>query len=149
MHLRTFAIAIVAALTLASSGCKPSSTPASAPSGMPPNPTTIINNARDQLTPFRFTLATDPASPRYSGPILLKVHVIDAANQPADGVTLKADVSMSGMDQGAQHLTLVGKGSGDYEGMVNLDMAGSWDVDLTATRDGKSRQQKLSIEVGG
>jgi hypothetical protein len=31
---------------------------------------------------------------------------------------------------------------------VNLEMAGSWDVDLTATKDGKSRQQKLSIEVG-
>ena len=56
---------------------------------------------------------------------------------------------MSGMDQGAQHLTLGGKGGGDYEGTVNLEMAGSWDVDLTATRDGKSRQQKLSIEVGG
>ena len=104
---------------------------------------------RDQLTPFRFTLATDPASPSYNAPILLKVHVIDAANQPADGVTVHADVSMSGMDQGAQHLTLSGKGGGDYEGQVKLEMAGSWDVDLTATRDGKSRQQKLSIEVGG
>jgi hypothetical protein len=53
------------------------------------------------------------------------------------------------MDQGAQHLTLSGKGGGDYEGEVKLEMAGSWDVDLSATRDGKSRQQKLSIEVGG
>jgi nitrogen fixation protein FixH len=116
---------------------------------MPPSPIAIINNTRDQLTPFRFTFATDPTSPSYNGPILLKVHVIDAANQPADGVMLKADVTMSGMDHGAQHLTLSGKGNGDYEGQVNLEMAGSWDVDLTATKDGKSRQQKLSVEVGG
>ena len=149
MRLRTLAISTVAALTLAIAGCKSSSAPASGPSVMPPNPTTIINNAREQLTPFRFTLATEPTAPRYTGPIMLKVHVIDAANQPADGVTLKADVSMSGMDQGAQHLTLSGKGGGDYEGAMNLEMAGSWDVDLTATRDGKTRQQKLSIEVGG
>jgi nitrogen fixation protein FixH len=115
---------------------------------MPPSPAAIINNAREQLAPFRFTLATDPASPGDNSPILLKVHVIDAANQPADGVTLKADVSMSGMDEGAQHLTLSGKGGGDYEATVNLEMAGSWDVDLTATRDGKSRQQRFSIEVG-
>jgi hypothetical protein len=114
----------------------------------PPNAATIINNTRDRLTPFRFTLATDPASPNFNSPILLKVHVIDGANQPADGVELKADVSMSGMDQGAQHLTLSDRGNGDYEGQVKLEMAGSWDVDLTATKDGKSRQQKMSIEVG-
>ena len=56
---------------------------------------------------------------------------------------------MSGMDHGSQHLTLDGKGDGDYEGQMNLEMAGSWDVDLTATKDGKSRQQRLNIEVGG
>jgi hypothetical protein len=144
LHFRfhTVVIASVAVLVLTFAGCK--SEPV-----MPPDPTKIINHTRDQLTPFRFTLATDPASPNYHGPILLKIHVIDAANQPADGVTLKADVSMSGMNQGAQHLTLSGKGDGDYEDQVNLEMAGSWDVDLTATKDGKSRQQKFSIEVGG
>jgi hypothetical protein len=141
MRLRTLAIAAVAALTLAFSGCK-------AESALPPSPTSIINNARDRLTPFRFTLTTEPTSPKYNGPILLKVHVIDAANQPADGVTLKANVSMSGMEQGAQHLTLNGRGDGNYEGQMNLEMAGSWDVDLTATKDDKSRRQKLSIEVG-
>jgi hypothetical protein len=141
MRLRTIAIAAVGALTLALTGCKSESL-------LPPSPTSMINHARDQLTPFRLTLTTDPASPKYNGPILLKVHVIDAANQPADGVTLQADVSMSGMQQGAQHLTLSGRGNGDYEGQMNLEMAGSWDVDLTATKDDKSRQQKLSIEVG-
>lgn len=142
MRLSTLAITAVTALTLCFTGCK--SEPA-----MPPSPTSIINHARDQLTPFRFTLTTDPTSPKYNGPIMLKVHVVDAANQPADGVTLKANVSMSGMQQGAHQLTLSGKGDGDYEAPMNLEMAGSWDVDLTATKDDKSRQQKLSIEVGG
>jgi YtkA-like len=141
MRVHSLAIAAIAALTLGFGGCKSES--------MPPNPSAIINNTRDRLTPFRFTLTTDPASPRYSSPIVLKVHVIDAANQPADGVTLKADVSMGGMDRGAQHLTLSGKGDGDYEGQLDLEMAGSWDVDLTGSKDGKSRQQKLNIDVGG
>lgn len=142
MRFRIIAIAVVAALIYFAVKYKPE------PSVVPPNPTMIIQNTREQLTPFRFTLATDPASPSFNAPILLKVHVIDAADQPADGVELKADVSMSGMDQGAQHLVLRGKGNGDYESRMNLEMAGSWDVDLTATRDGKSRQQKLSIEIG-
>jgi hypothetical protein len=142
MRLHTIVLAAFTALTLTFAGCK-------SESAMPPNPTAIINNTRDQLTPFRFTLATDPTSPNYHGPILLKVHVIDAAGQPADGVTLNTDVSMTGMESEAKHMTLSGKGGGDYEGQVNLEMAGSWDVDLKATKDGKSRQQKLSIQVGG
>ena len=137
------ALFTVALLTLASSGCK------SEDVVLPPSPTTLINGTRDRLNPFRFTLTTDPASPNFNSPVTIKVHVIDAANQPADGVNLQADVSMSGMDQGAQHLTLDDKGGGDYEGEVKLEMAGSWDVDLTAAKDGKSGKQRLNIEVGG
>jgi hypothetical protein len=129
--------AVVFALTF--TGCK-------SESAMPPSPTSLINNTRDRLNPFRFTVATDPTSPSSKGPIMLKVHVIDAANQPADGVMLNADVSMGGM---AQHLTLSGKGDGDYETQMNLEMPGSWDLDLTATKDGKTSRQRLNIEVGG
>jgi len=142
MRFRILAIAVIAAMVYFAVKYKPE------PVAPPLNPTMIIQGTRDRLTPFRFTLATDPTSPNFNAPILLKVHVIDAADQPADGVELNADVSMSGMDQGAQHLVLSGRGNGDYDGRVNLEMAGSWDVDLTATKDGKSRQQKLSIEVG-
>jgi hypothetical protein len=142
MRFRLLAIAAIAALLYFAFQYKP------APITPPLNPTAIIQGTRNQLTPFRFTLATDPASPSFNSPFVLKVHVIDAADQPADGIELKADVSMSGMDQGSQHLLLNGRGNGDYEGQVNLEMAGIWDVDLTATKDGKSRQQKLSIQVG-
>jgi hypothetical protein len=141
--LAALSLLTVALLTMVSSGCK------SEEAALPPSPSTLINGTRDRLNPFRFTLTTDPATPNFNGPITIKVHVIDATSQPADGVTVQADVSMSGMDQGAQHLTLDGKGGGDYEGNVKLEMAGSWDVDLTATRDDKSGKQRLSMEVGG
>lgn len=142
MRFRLIAIAAIAALLYFAVKYKPE------PIAPPLNPVAIIQGTRDRLTPFRFTLATDPPSPNFNAPIWLKVHVIDAADQPADGVEIKADVSMSGMDQNAQHLVLSGRGNGDYDGQMNLEMAGSWDVDLTATKDGKSRKQKLSIEVG-
>jgi hypothetical protein len=140
--MHRFAVAIAAiALAFTFTGCKSDA--------LPPSPNSLINGTRDRLTPFRFTVTTDPTSPTTGSPVMLKVHVIDAANQPADGVEIKADVSTSGMDRGAQHLTLSGRGGGDYEGQMDLEMPGSWDVDLTATRDGKSRQQRLSIQVGG
>ena len=53
MRFRTLAIAAVTALTLAFTGCK-------SESALPPSPTSIINNARDRLTPFRFTLTHLP-----------------------------------------------------------------------------------------
>jgi hypothetical protein len=144
MRYRILAIAAIAVVAyFAINKYKPTA------SDLPPAPAAIINSTRDRLTPFRFTMTTDPAAPNYNSSILLKVHVIDGANQPADGVALTADVSMSGMDHGAQHLTLEGKGGGDYEGRLNLEMAGSWDVDLTAAKDDKNRKQRLSIEVGG
>ena len=129
-------------LTLASLGCKSSD--------LPPAPATLINNTRDRLNPFRFTMTTDPASPTINNHIAIKVHVIDAVNQPADGVDLQADLSMpAGMAKGPQHISFSGQGNGDYEGEVDLDTAGSWDMDLTAAKDGKTKQQRLSIDVGG
>jgi hypothetical protein len=142
MRLSSLILAATALLALTCSGCKTDTV-------LPPSPSALINGTRDKLTPFRFTMTIDPASPGINDPIKLKVHVIDGADQPANGVTLQADISMSGMDEGAQHLTLSGNGNGDYEGEVYLKMAGSWDVDLTATKDDKSRKQRLNIEVGG
>ena len=143
MHTKPRAIAAALLLGIAwlTFGCKSENT-------LPPPPASVINNTRDRLNPFRFTFATEPSAPTFNDQIMLKVHVIDAANQPADGVELSADVSMPGMN-GAQHVTFSGTGDGDYEGAVKVEMAGIWDVDLSATRDGKSSKQRLTIEVGG
>ncbi len=122
-------------------GCKSENT-------LPPAPASLINRSRDRLNPFRFTFATEPRAPNLNDRITLKVHVIDAANQPADGVEVNADVSMLGMN-GPQHVTLSGMGNGDYEGEVDLEAPGSWDVDLSATRDDKSSKQRFAMEVGG
>jgi YtkA-like protein len=137
MRLLSFAVATL--LVIAAAGCKES---------MPPAPASVITNTRDRLNPFRFTLTTDPASPTANSRVLLKVHVIDAADQPADGVDVQADLSMPGTGTG-QHVALSGRAGGDYEGEVTPEMAGSWDVDLTATKDGKSKKQRFNIEVSG
>ena len=144
MGLKSLAIsAVILLLSLMVfpiSGCKSENT-------LPPAPASLINGTRDRLNPFRFTLATEPSAPNFNDQIVLKVHVIDAANQPADGVELNADISMPGMN--SQRVTFSGTGDGDYEGVVKVEMAGSWDVDLSATREGKSSKQRLTIEVGG
>ncbi len=139
MRLRPIVAATAVLLALACWGCKSSD--------MPPSPSGLLNGTRGRLNPFRMTMSTDPASP-HAGPVTIKVHVIDEANQPADGLTVKADITMAGMDHGAQHVTLDGRGSGDYDTQVTLEMSGSWDVDFTAAKDDKSVHQRLIVDVG-
>ena len=136
MRLRPLALAAVAALILLA-GCKNSD--------LPPSPPALIIGTRDRVNPFRMTLTTDPTWPKASGPTLIKVHIIDGSNQPVEGVELKADISMPGM---AQHTSFDDRGKGDYETQVTLEMAGNWDVDLNASKDGRTKQQRLNIEVG-
>ncbi len=134
-----FTLAAFAALAPAV-GCKNSD--------LPPNPVSLINGTRNRVNPFRMTLTTDPAWPKASGPILLKVHIIDGANQPMEGVDLKADVSMSGGANGAQQVRFDDRGKGDYEAQVTVETPGNWDVDLTAAQGEQSKKQRLYIEVG-
>jgi len=139
MRLRPLVFAAIAAIALFA-GCKSSD--------LPPSPVSLINGTRDRLNPFRMTLTTDPTWPKASGPILLKVHIIDAAGQPAEGVELKADVSMSGGANGAQQVRFDERGKGDYEAQVTLESPGNWDVDLSAKQGERNKQLRLNIEVG-
>lgn len=142
MRLRILAIAIVAALAYFAIEHN-TALPAA------PDSTALISGLRDQVSPFSFTLNTDPDPPSSDLPVMLRVHVTDAAGQPTNGLTVEANVSMSGTDRGMQHTTLHSKGNGVYEGRVNLESAGTWDVELTATKDDKRARQRLTIEVGG
>ena len=55
---------------------------------------------------------------------------------------------MQGMDRGARHASLRGKGHGNYEGKMELESAGSWELDLTATNALMTGRERLNIEVG-
>jgi hypothetical protein len=112
-----------------------------------PDPATLIINARNQVQPFHYTLTTTPDDPSCDRPIILVVHAADAAGQPIDGLNIEATVSMALTDQTAQKVKLRSRGHGNYEGRVNLEMAGTWDVDLAGEKDGNRARQRLSVEV--
>jgi hypothetical protein len=139
MRIQVFAVVAALALAGATVGCKSDS--------LPPSPSSLINGTRERLTPFRFTLTTEPQFPHTEGPTGLKVHVIDGAGDPVTGATVQATVSQGGGGS-LRQVTLDDRGQGDYEGDVSLEAPGSWDVDLQATKDGKVRQQRFYIDVG-
>jgi nitrogen fixation protein FixH len=142
MRLRLLAAASLAAFLLFATACNTGDYNI-------PNPTSLINQTRDRLDPFRFTFATDPEAPRAAIPFTLRVHVIDAAGQPAEGVDLEADLSTTGMGGSPQHLTFDDTGAGDYTADVTLPDPGGWDVKITAAKEGKSKHQSFHIEVSG
>jgi nitrogen fixation protein FixH len=142
MRLRLLATALLAAVALFASACNTSDYSI-------PNPTSIINGTRDRLDPFRFTFATDPDAPRAATDFTIRVHVIDAAGQPAEGVDLEADLSTTGMGGSPQHVTFEDAGAGDYTADVTVADPGGWDVNLSASKDGKTKHQRFYIDVSG
>jgi hypothetical protein len=137
--MRRMSLWLALLLATIAAGCKDST---------PAPPASVITNTRNALNPFRITLTTDPSSPTANSRVLLKVHVIDAADRPADGIDVGADLSMLGGGN-TQHVALSGRGGGDYEGEVTPDLPGSWYVDLTASKDGQSKKQRFDLDVGG
>ncbi len=121
--------------------------PACKSSNLPPSPSSLITGTRDRLNPFRMNLTTDPQWPKANGGFTLKVHIMDAASQPATGVSLKGSLTMNGMSQ-SHEVTFDERGNGDYEGQVTVEMPGVWDVDLTASQGDKIKQLRLNVEVG-
>ena len=114
-----------------------------------PAPTTLTTGLRDQMSPLRFNLATVPEPPECNTSTILVVHVIDPAGKPASGLILEADVYMAGMDLPAHHVTLHGYDNGNYAGTVEFEKAGSWNVDITTSKNGNLIRERLTIEVTG
>jgi hypothetical protein len=140
MRIPVLAVAAAVVLIAGSLGCKDS---------LPPSPSSLINGTRERLVPFRFTLATEPSNPHPEGPTRLLVHVIDGSGNPVTGATVIATVTTGSNSSTLRQVTLDDMGKGDYQGDVNLETPGIWDIDLQATREGKVRQQRFSIMVGG
>lgn len=138
MRLRTLAIVAVVVLAYFAAQHHVGLTALRAPSA-------LIQQLRNP--PLRFALTTEPEPPSYDNSTTLKVHVIDSAGKPADKLTVDVYLSMSGADHEIRQVTLRGRGNGDYEGRINFDMAGAWNVDITAIKDGIKSEQRISIEV--
>jgi RND family efflux transporter MFP subunit len=98
--------------------------------------------------------ATQPSTPRKGGNTV-RVNLTGADGKPVAG----ADVSVTfflpampamGMSAMRAVSALTDKGQGAYEGSVQLGAGGTWDVTVTATRNGQAVAQKtLSVNAGG
>lgn len=102
----------------------------------------------------KIEMATEPATPQ-KGKNTVHIKLTDAGGKPVDGVQVSAIFfmpAMPAMGMAAEHAAaaLSAKGEGIYEGPIELDSGGTWQVTLTVQRAGTTiASQNLTIDVAG
>ena len=90
---------------------------------------------------IKFTFRSDPETPRGNSDATLHVTVLDASGKPVTDVQVKVTLIMPampamGMGEMRAASDLTWKGS-DYAGTIKVPTAGSWNVEVNASRNGQ------------
>ena len=103
---------------------------------------------------MQIALTTDP-SPARTGSNTVRVTLTGVDGKPATGAQVKAVFFMPampamGMAALRVPVSLAEKGGGRYEGMLQLDSGGTWEVTVTVERGGQAVATKqMSVNAGG
>jgi RND family efflux transporter MFP subunit len=103
---------------------------------------------------FQVDFATQPSPPRKGGNTV-RVSLTGANGKPVTGAEVSVTFFMSAMPaMGMSTLRAVSalaeKGQGVYEGSVQLGAGGTWDVTVTAAKNGQAvANKKLSVNASG
>jgi Cu(I)/Ag(I) efflux system membrane fusion protein len=90
---------------------------------------------------IKFTFRSDPETPRGNSDATLHVTVLDASGKPVTDAQVKVALIMPampamGMGEMRAATALIWKGS-DYAGTIKVPTAGSWNVEVNASRNGQ------------
>jgi Cu(I)/Ag(I) efflux system membrane fusion protein/cobalt-zinc-cadmium efflux system membrane fusion protein len=125
----------------------------------PPQPGANAANAKSQgsgsqAEQIGIEMSTDPSTPR-KGNNTLHIKLTGADGKPVDGVQVSAVFfmpAMPAMGMAAEHASpsLTSKGQGIYEGALELDAGGTWQVTIAVQRGGATvATKKLSVDAAG
>lgn len=76
----------------------------------------------------------------------LEIQILDGS-APAAGYSVEAEFSMARMDHGTASAVLQETEPGRYSGEIALPMGGEWNIAVNATRDGKTVQKDLTVQL--
>ncbi len=102
----------------------------------------------------RIEMTTQP-SPPYRGHNVVRVMLRDPGGKPVTGAQVTVSffmAAMPAMGMAAMHAGGVAKelGGGVYEAAVDLDSGGTWQVTITAVKDGRTlATEQRNVSVGG
>jgi RND family efflux transporter MFP subunit len=126
----------------------------SAMSGYMPSSSQGVSSPQQATEQLQIEFTTEPSPPR-KGTNTLRVKLMGPNGKPVIGVQATATFfmpAMPAMGMAVQHAyaTLVERGNGSYEGSLQLDSGGSWQVTVAVQRSGKIIATKmLSVNAAG
>jgi Cu(I)/Ag(I) efflux system membrane fusion protein/cobalt-zinc-cadmium efflux system membrane fusion protein len=113
-----------------------------------------VQPAAPKTESMQIALTTDP-SPARTGSNMVRVTLMGVDGKPVTGAQVSVVFFMPampamGMAAMRMPVTLAEKGSGRYEGMLQLDSGGTWEVTVTVERGGQVVATKqMSVNAGG
>jgi len=103
---------------------------------------------------IKIEMTTAPSPPQ-KGKNTVRIRLTGADGKPVDGVRVSATFMMPpmpamGMAAARATAALSAKGQGNYEGQLELDSGGTWQVTVTVQRAGTTiATQKLTVDAAG
>ena len=142
--LLTLCLRILLSFTLLlCAGCKKKESP-------PPVPrekSAIISTQDAPGSPFMMSLVMDPAQPRFGRKTNFRVTLKETPGKALEGGRVEASLVMPLMDMGKNQFTLNPAGNGEYQGTGEFNMAGEWEVVVTASAHGKTGKTTFNVNV--
>ncbi len=97
--------------------------------------------------PWKMNLQTQPPEPQTNKDVTFRLTMADPQGKAISGAEVNGALVMSLMDMGKNEVKFSDKGNGVYEGVGKLDMAGPWDVVVTAKVAGVEGQKTFPLTV--
>ncbi|MBI4279039.1 MAG: FixH family protein [Armatimonadetes bacterium] len=80
-------------------------------------------------------LELEPAPPPAMQPVKMAVSLVRSDGSPVERARVALRLRMPDMDHGAAAVTLEPRGRGRYEGTGTFEMAGAWEITLSASAE--------------
>jgi hypothetical protein len=117
------------------------------PPPLPRQKSAIISTQEAPGSAFMMSLTMDPAQPKFGSKTNFRVTVEQTLGRAVDGAQVEASLVMPLMDMGKNQFPLKPAGGAQYSGTGEFNMAGEWEVIVTASENGKTGKTTFNVNV--
>ena len=96
---------------------------------------------------FQMTLTTEPSEVKDDRQFTMRVKILDQAGKPVADANVHGSLTMTTMDMGKNEFDFAAKGDGNYEAVATADMAGPWEIKVSAKRGADVGEKSFPVVV--
>ena len=142
--IKRAASCLLAGTLLLFAGCKKKE---SAPP-VPLEKSSIISTQKAPRSALIMSLDIDPAQTKFGRKTNFRVVLKRPLGAPVNDAQAEVSLVMPLMDMGKNQFSLKPAGNGQYEGTGEFNMAGEWEVVVTARAEGETGKTTFNMNVG-